>query len=510
MKQLLLSIIRCIGCLSIFLVIVPVAMGAEFHVFNGTTFQDALDTAADNGEGDTIYLTVGVYDDCYYYLPEETEHQDLTITGEPGTRPEDVILDGSKWEWSPPLLIIDYHYDEEYGPEAGLTINGLTIRNGQSEGGAYSGGMDIRMYAYNVTITNCIIQNNSGKHVGGGFRIETLYGVLVENNIIIDNTLNELGVSPRWVYGGGVFINGVFFGDIVLRNNVIAGNTVNGGTEENMAGGVWIGGYACSAGPSVYLINNTIYNNTCREAGGGVYFYASRNLYTYNNIIYGNTAAGGGDIYINVIPDDRVSQANNYSDFGGDAWSDEWGRINTDPLFVNPSLNDYHLQPGSLMIDWGTTTVHDPPGLPTVDLDGAPRLTGSSPDAGAYEFRAVPRPRIRLNGSDGMIELVTYTDTLRFDLSLDNAGLSNDSDWWLMMISPYGFHYATLSGWTTTQEPWFQMPLSYVAEFSTYDIPIMGWLPGYYFFFFAVDTVMDGAYTPGSAYYDYIVMRILE
>lgn len=109
-----------------------------------------------------------------------------------------------------------------------------------------------------------------------------------------------------------------------------------------------------------------------------------------------------------------------------------------------------------------------------------------------------------------MIEPATYTDALRFGLSLDNAGLSDDSDWWLMMVSPHGFHYATLSGWTATQEPLFQWPLLYFAEFSTYDIPITGWLPGYYLFFFAVDTIQDGVYTPAGAYYDYIVMRIVE
>ena len=372
MKQLLHSIIRFFGCLSICLVIVPAADGANFNVWNGTQLQDALDTAAANGEDDTIYLNLGVYYDCFYYSPEETEHRDLTITGAAGTRPEDVILDGSEWEWSPPLLFIDYHYDDEYGPEANLTINGLTIRNGRSEGGAYSGGMDIRAYAYNVNITNCIIRNNSGKDAGGGFRIMTLYGVRLENNIIVDNTVDELETDPRWVYGGGVFISGVLFGDIVFRNNVIAGNSVSGGTEENTGGGIWIGGHACSMGPSVYFINNTIYNNSCRDEGGGIYFYASRNLYLYNNIIYDNTAADGGDIYINVIPDDRVSRENNYSDLGGNTWTEEWGRQTTDPLFVNPALNDYHLQPASPMINNGTAAVPVPPGLPSVDLDGAP------------------------------------------------------------------------------------------------------------------------------------------
>lgn len=485
-----------------------VATGAEFHVGNGADFQAALDEAASNGEDDVIYLNFGVYRDCFYYVPPSTEHRDLTIRGEPGTRPEDVVLDGSEWPWSPPLLLNDYDYDDEFGPVADVTIQGLTVQNGQSESGAMSGGMDIRMFAYNVTVRNCIIQNNSGQDVGGGLRIETLYNVVMENTRVLGNTLGS--PDERWVYGGGVFINGVWLGDIVLRNNVIAGNAACCGSDETSGGGLYIGGYACSMGPSIYLINNTIHGNACAGDGGGVYVYAGRNLYAYNNIVYGNTGATGDDIYVNVVPADRVSRDNNYSDQAGSAWTEEALRMNAEPLFVSPSRNDYHLNPGSPMRDAGAAVVPDPPGLPSTDLDGAPRVTGAAPDIGAYEFRAVPRPHIRLNGSEVFIERTNDYDTLRFDLSLDNAGLSTNADWWLMMISPYGVHFATLEGWTTSWLPWFQWPLFFVDNFSTYDMPLTGWLPGYYLFFFAVDTVQDGAYTTGSAYYDYIGMRITE
>jgi hypothetical protein len=49
------------------------------------------------------------------------------------------------------------------------------------------------------------------------------------------------------------------------------------------------------------------------------------------------------------------------------------------------SAQDVHLQAGSPAINAGTAS-----GAPTVDIDNG--LRESSPDIGAYEFGAAPRP----------------------------------------------------------------------------------------------------------------------
>jgi hypothetical protein len=59
------------------------------------------------------------------------------------------------------------------------------------------------------------------------------------------------------------------------------------------------------------------------------------------------------------------------------------GNISLPPLWVNPDIGDFRLQPGSPCIDAGSGNV---PGLPAADFDGNPRVVGGSVDMGAFEY----------------------------------------------------------------------------------------------------------------------------
>jgi uncharacterized repeat protein (TIGR01451 family) len=56
---------------------------------------------------------------------------------------------------------------------------------------------------------------------------------------------------------------------------------------------------------------------------------------------------------------------------------------NQDPLFVDPSAGDYHVQTDSAVIDQGD---NEAPGLPLTDKDGNPRVVHGVVDLGAFEF----------------------------------------------------------------------------------------------------------------------------
>jgi hypothetical protein len=59
------------------------------------------------------------------------------------------------------------------------------------------------------------------------------------------------------------------------------------------------------------------------------------------------------------------------------------GNIRREPLWVNPALGDFRLQADSPCIDAGR---EDAPGLPEVDFDGRPRVSGATVDIGPFEF----------------------------------------------------------------------------------------------------------------------------
>ncbi len=350
-------------------------MAAEFHVTNATEFRDTLNTTEINGEDDVIYLAAGTYTGSFGYHPAETEHQSLTIAGEPGTNSSQIILDGQNLKG-----VLTFYDDTSAGPIADITVRGITIQKGLGSGGV--SGLRMRFLGggnTNISIVDCIIKENSGAGYGAGIVIEAdgAGNVLLENNLIINNITTERDDTD--CKGGGVAILYRGTGEVTVRNNIIANNSASGITAPQ-GGGLWI------QEGMVHFIGNTIYNNQANQ-GGGVYFGSANAANVYNNIIYGNTGIEGGDIYFgNPTPANGYN--NNYSNLHG-TWTDSGNNLNTDPLFVDAGNNDFHLLPTSPMINAGTTAVPDPPGLPTTDFEGSSRVIGTAPDIGAYEWSRV-------------------------------------------------------------------------------------------------------------------------
>jgi parallel beta-helix repeat protein len=84
-----------------------------------------------------------------------------------------------------------------------------------------------------------------------------------------------------------------------------------------------------------------------------------------NNIAYGNTPN-------NLVDDASSTLTTNL--------------VGVNPVFVNPSGNNFQLTVGSPAIDAGTTNAY------TTDILGVTRPQGSAFDIGAYEFVVGPAP----------------------------------------------------------------------------------------------------------------------
>lgn len=201
------------------------------------------------------------------------------------------------------------------------------IEYGHAEGsGTEDDGGGILCYNSAPSIRHCIIRNNKAAFCGGGFASLLKFPQDFSYNCIFGNEA---------LYGGGIY----------LAN--------------------------CQA-PQVRILNATVSNNTAypNGNGGGVY---SQDTFCHlkNSILWGNTY---NQYYHNASGTDTASYCDIQNGWPGQGW----GNINEDPLFVDPSTGDYHLQAASPCIDAGDPdSIYNDP-------------NGTRNDMGAFYYSAVP------------------------------------------------------------------------------------------------------------------------
>ena len=207
-------------------------------------------------------------------------------------------------------------------------------------------------------------------------------------------------------YGGGIYN---YNSSPVYTNLVITANSAYVG-----------GGIAIYEGAAPHLINVRISGNTAASGGGGV--NASSPLLT-NVTISGNFASivGGGGEWVDIFGTAVIRNSIIYGGgVGGDPMIDIQNSLvqnqtdaaytdaahhnlptGTDPLFTNPALGMYTLQPSSPAVNRGSNAFFAGLNAHTKDLAGNPRVfdfsNSGAVDMGAYESQVVPpEPVIRV------------------------------------------------------------------------------------------------------------------
>lgn len=228
-----------------------------------------------------------------------------------------------------------------------LKMTNNTIANNSASSGTSSyesvvcGGLWIYksygIVSQNLIQGNVVLPTNQswspGVHIG--FCNDDL--IFERNEIIRNKTATGNG------FGGGICI---WQGNATLNYNLISGNTATKG------GGIYIS----YSGPEIIQINhNTIVYDTATDSGGGVHIETG-NAKINNSILWNNEATTGQQFH-QVVGSIEMTYSNIQGSFIG------IGNIDSDPLFANLTIGNYHLTANSPCIDAG-----DPNCMPDPDL----------------------------------------------------------------------------------------------------------------------------------------------
>ncbi|WJH32737.1 hypothetical protein N6H14_20950 [Paenibacillus sp. CC-CFT747] len=302
---------------------------------NQCTLRAAIMQANAQPGADTIILPAGTYTLMLAGMDEDESlsgdldiNSDITIIGSNGNREGNAsgtVIDGGKID-----RVFDLNANLDYTGFT-ITLEALTIRNGEAGGNYYSYGGGIRADTGNagtITLYNSIVENNastrttgaqgggvyvsgfkggsflSSKSVirgnqagekGGGLYVEGDMNVTVSETDISNNKVTST-VLNNWYGGGMAFVTATINArTIVIERTTISGNQVMNG---------YGGGLYTSAPATVE--NTTISGNTATQQGAGAYvdnnFGAA--LWKSNTISNNTTSAAGtgGGLYLNHNP----------------------------------------------------------------------------------------------------------------------------------------------------------------------------------------------------------------
>jgi hypothetical protein len=368
--------------------------------------------------GDTVLISPGTYKENLTFLGKS-----ITVTSEAG--PQVTIIDGNR-------VGPTVRFNTGEGP--GSILSRLTVQHGDRGLNSDGIGGGISIEQSSPTILNNIITNNTACAGGAGIGV-FIGSPMIQGNIISGNVeagcLGDLGAGGIMILltssaqilnntisnnafqnGGGILLSDTGDLPLTIRGNMITGNDggpTGGGIKiegdltkvaivqnliarnrASLGGGIYI------AGTVGEIVNNTIADNLASR-GIGIFIAIFDYLTKYHNniIVAGDLSASIFDCDIGVVPflEPPVFRNNNFvgafehcpTPLGSG------GNVNVDPLFVNRSAGDYHLRPGSPLIDAGDNSAPD---LPTTDLDGKPRIQDGNGDGipvvdmGAYEAPA--------------------------------------------------------------------------------------------------------------------------
>lgn len=276
-------------------------------------------------------------------------------------------------------------------------IDGFTVSDGRAiyttntyETRRYGGGFFSYDYVKKTDIRNCTFTNNFADASGGAVSIAAY---AVDKTVNFENCIfdNNTGKNASAMYISSRSGNDI---TVTVNNCLFTNNTTSSAASGTNQTTLIYLHVQTGGNLDVDIINSTFANNNNTYTGtndvGTILAYSqstsgTKNVNIDNCIFYGNssddklikkhssTAGDYTNIKVNNTISDVSSAITNYS---------ETNVLNQNPMFTDPTNDDYTLKNGSPAIDAGSTT-----GLNILasDLAGQKRIANGKIDLGCYE-----------------------------------------------------------------------------------------------------------------------------
>jgi hypothetical protein len=386
---------------------VTVVDGVAITPGGGTTIDQALDNTANNGKHIIVYpesdFTTATYGEKITTNSSSADNVTLMSACGADFTIIDNTVDNSTafFVQDVSYMVIDGFSITGASSGSGVDINRVdntdfTIRNSRIYGNAtgiyLSSGQSRPIYIENneiysnttrgiylpnslandVRILSSEIHSNSvGANPGAAIYMNSGSAATISKSIIRDNTTTG--------EGGAIFTNAA---NLTIENSIFADN-------QGSNGGV----IRTNNGPTVTVVNSTFADNSATNQGGVFYICATGTTTVRNSIFWNNSATSSGHIaykacsgifhgFMTITDSDVDTDPPDVYNYFGNGTPTTSNNIDPaqDPLFVNATADNYHIQTGSPVIDQASATY-----APDDDIDGDSRPIGAADDMGADE-----------------------------------------------------------------------------------------------------------------------------
>lgn len=364
---------------------------ATIIVNAGQSIQAAINTAQNN---DIILVSAGTYIENLSIL-----NPNITLIG----------VDGAE------NTIIDANYNGSGLMISGLSANNVTVKGFTIKNGIGSsrnmhvpngsviprqvGGAVLCENQAKPLLTDLIIENNFADY-GAGIFISESASPLIQNSLIRNNDAGY--------YGGGIWATNNYttgsYAKTYLKNVVI---------NNNYAGDK---GSAIGANESSYIdiFNCTIAYDSCAFSAGTPIWKGNNAIFRITNSLIWNN---GGTHFIYNNDATPINDTLSYTNINVVITTGLAGYIlftsnifNQNPLFFNPTQQDFHLSSNSPCLNAGTAI-----DAPTFDIEGRQRPLNGGVDIGAYECFFQEK-------LISILDSLKQIDSLRYAYKSDNKG----------------------------------------------------------------------------------------